>query len=154
MSLVFVSDVINENNCIHHIMDNLYLGNSNSRKYINLYKISRIIEIGEEDEISKYPEINNIDKFTIKIPDNRNVNIQPYFEDVWNFIKKDNSNILIKFKMGTSRSVAFSISYLIKYKNMNFEQSIDFIKEIRGENIYTKPNIGFTKILKKLYYIK
>ena len=37
---------------------------------------------------------------------------------------------------------------------MNFEQSIDFIKEIRGENIYTKPNIGFTKILKKLYYIK
>ena len=135
-------------------MDNLYLGNSNSRKYINLYKISRIIEIGEEDEISKYPEINNIDKFTIKIPDNRNVNIQPYFEDDWNFIKKDNSNILIQCKMGTSRSVAFAISYLIKYKNMNFEQSIDFIKEIRGENIYTKPNIGFTKILKKLYYIK
>ena len=150
MSLVFVKEVINETDCIHHITDNLYLGNCNSRNYIYKYNISRIIEIGDEEEIKNYPGIpENLKKLTINIPDNRDVDILQYFEDIFSFIKQDDSNVLIHCKMGTSRSVAFVISYLIKYKNMSFEESLKLIKEKRNDNIYTKPNIGFTKILKK-----
>jgi len=152
MSLVFVKEVINETDCIHHITDNLYLGNCNSRNHINKYNISRIIEIGDKEEIEKYPLIpENLKKLTINIPDNRNVNILEYFEDIFSFIKQDNSNVLIHCKMGTSRSVAFVISYLIKYENMTFENSLKLIKEKRNDNIYTKPNVGFTKILKNYY---
>ena len=153
MSLIFVDDVIKDDDCIHHIIDNLYLGNCNSRKFVNSYKISRIIEIGEEEEILKYPIIDsNIKKLTIIIPDNRNVDIQPFFQDVWNFIEKDNENVLIHCKMGTSRSVAFVISYLLKNKRMSLDESLSFIKKVRGESIYSKPNIGFMKILRKLTF--
>jgi predicted protein tyrosine phosphatase len=151
MSLVFVGEVINENDCIHHIIDNIYLGNCNSRNFISNHNISRIIEIGEQEELDKYPEISqNFDKLTVKIPDNRDVKIQSYFQDVWDFIQKDSKNVLIHCKMGTSRSVAFVISYLIKYKSMSFDQSLSYIKDLRGDSLYTKPNIGFTKILRKL----
>jgi protein-tyrosine phosphatase len=151
MSLIYLKEKIDENECIHHIIDNIYLGNCNARKFISEFNIKKIIQIGEEEETKHYVLLdNNIKIYTVNIPDNRNTNLSIYFQDVWYFLKNNNENVLIHCKMGTSRSVAFVISYLIKYKNMNFDQSLNFIKDIRKESIYTKPNIGFVKQLKKL----
>jgi predicted protein tyrosine phosphatase len=150
MSLVFVKEKIIENECVHHIIDNIYLGNCNSRKFIPDFKINRLIQIGEKDEIINYYPINNLESLTVNIPDNKNVDLSLYYQCVWDFIKKDEENVLIHCKMGTSRSVAFVVSYLIKYKNFDLNQALDFIKEIRADNIYTKPNIGFIKQLRKL----
>jgi len=150
MAIVFVEEKIVEDECIHHIIDNLYLGNCNARKYINNYNIKKIIEIGEYQEINNYLDVNNVGKLTIILSDNRNSDIQKYFDDIWNFIRKDDNNILIHCKVGTSRSVAFVISYLIKYKNMDLNSALNFIKTIRNDKIYTHPNIGFIKVLRKL----
>lgn len=161
MEIVFVEEKIISDNSIHHIIDNIYLGNKNGLYFLDLYNIFNIIEIGEEYELEQYNKIyhsnksenktNNINKLTIKIKDNRNININQYFETVWNYINLNKTNnILVHCNAGTSRSVSFVISYLIKYKNMSLEEATHFIKNIRQESIYTKPNIGFIKQLKSI----
>jgi protein-tyrosine phosphatase len=153
MSLIPLNNIMIEDNSIHHIIDHIHLGNSDSRHFITNHNIKKIIEIGSPEELKNYKQINNINKLTIQFEDNRKIDISPYFPTVWDFINKGNDNTLIHCKMGTSRSVSFLISYLIKFKNISFEYSIKLIDSKRNNKIYkiyTKPNIGFTKILKSL----
>lgn len=150
MSLILVQLPPEENNSIHHIIDNIYLGNSDSRHFIKDKSIDRVVEIGEEDELAFYRDIKINDLLTIKIADNRNAKINEYFEKVWEFIIKNDKKVLIHCKMGTSRSVTFVISYLVKMKKMTVEDAINFIDSKRDNKIYTSPNYGFKKILKKL----
>lgn len=150
MSLILIQSPPEQDNSIHHIVDNIYLGNSDSRRFIQDNSIDRIVEIGEEEELNSYYDIKINERLSIKISDNRNAKIDEYFEKVWDFIRKNDKNVLIHCKMGTSRSATFVISYLIKMKKMIVEQAIQFIDSKRDNKIYTSPNFGFKKTLKKL----
>lgn len=149
MALVLVDTKTPENQSIHLICDNIYLGNKWAREYVQKNNIKRVIEIGEKDEIDEYLKID-CDKLTLFLKDSRHSDIESYFKKAWDYIDSCNTPLLIHCKVGTSRSPAILISYLISRKGYSLNSALETIKKIRKENIYTHPNTGFLKALKRL----
>jgi predicted protein tyrosine phosphatase len=147
MALILSNTIQPEENCIHHIFENIYLGNCDARRYIQKYNISRVLEIGEREELETYLPID-IEKMSIVISDRRDADISVHFNSACDFISKDNNPVLVHCKAGVSRSVTIVASYLIK-KGYTVEEALKLIEMKRGDKIYTHPNFGFLKLLKK-----
>ena len=66
-------------------------------------------------------------------------------EDIYNIIinNETKNNVLLHCSKGISRSVLFTIYYLIKRNNMNFDDAFNYIKEKR-------PSIGCSELSKKI----
>lgn len=135
--------------CVHHIIDNLYLGTEDSRRYLQELNIEKVVEVGEESELSSYMLIE-AEKLSIEIADIRQADISKHFQEVCDFIEKDSKNTLVHCKMGVSRSVSLVVAYLILKKKYTYDQAIKHIEEKRNSAIYTHPNTGFMKVLRKL----
>jgi len=135
--------------CVHHIIDNLFLGTCDSRTFIGELDIDRVIEIGESQELENYHSIQ-AEKLSIVMADNRKSDISRHFSDVMNFIGKNEKNVLIHCKMGVSRSVSFVVYYLMTKHSMSLDNSIKYIDAKRNSKIYTHPNIGFMRLLGKI----
>ena len=91
----------------------------------------------------------DIKELHLKISDNKNFNIIPFFQQANDFINQarlDGGKILIHCKLGISRSAAITIAYLIKYYGLNFNSALKFIKKQRNR---INPNKGFMEQLKK-----
>lgn len=151
MALVLsqIKYVPTQDECVHRILGNIYLGSDESRKYIEKLNIDRVIEIGEKEELLSYEPVN-IDKLSIVLSDNRRADITDHIDKVCQYIEKNENNVLIHCKMGVSRSVSLLIAYLIVNKNYTYEEGVKLISDIRKNKMYTRPNVGFQKILKKL----
>ena len=91
----------------------------------------------------------DIKELHLKISDNKNFDIIPFFQQANDFINQarlDGGKILIHCKLGISRSAAITIAYLIKYYGLNFNSALKFIKKQRNR---INPNKGFMEQLKK-----
>lgn len=66
-------------------------------------------------------------------------------EDIYNIIinNETKNNVLLHCSKGISRSVLFTIYYLIKRNNMSFDDALKYIKEKR-------PSIGCSEFSKKI----
>lgn len=135
--------------CAHHIIDNIYLGSEDSRVYTSQMNIDRIIQVGEQSELSSYLEVK-VNAMSVVLSDNRTEDITKHFQQVFEYIEQDNKNVLIHCKMGVSRSVSFVVAYLILKKKYTYDQAIKLIEEKRNDTLYTHPNTGFMKTLRKL----
>lgn len=156
-ALVLVRDApVKEENSIHQIYDNIYLGNCDARAFVEKFGIKYIVQIGTREELEKYQPINGvIDYLSIECEDNRNADISSHFSDVYDFLdiySRDKSPILIHCKAGTSRSVTCLAAYLIAKKGLTLQTALDLMRYKRQDKIYTHPNIGFFKILRKLSF--
>lgn len=88
----------------------------------------------------------------IPIYDTHTETLQPYFEEVWEFMEtcrtREDGNVLVHCNHGVSRSVAFICSYLIKYAGMSSDEALAFVRQ---RNPLAKPNESFRDQLKKLH---
>lgn len=116
-----------------HIIDNIYLGsafNAASYQTLKYLNIKHIVNVTQEIT----PYFNTSDEFTYKVYklyDNNQDDIHLYLDDSYNYITNSADNILVHCYMGSSRSATIVIYYLMKKYNMNFEESINYVKEKR-----------------------
>lgn len=95
--------------------------------------------------------------FHIKIQalDYPSFSLEPYFEQVTDFIESQLqvTNVLVHCMAGISRSVSFTIAYLMKYKGLKFDEALSLIQSRRSIVIYSltqaNPNDGFVTQLKR-----
>lgn len=96
-------------------------------------------------DIFRYLEVN--------IDDTRNSDISKFFLESNKFIGDaiaGGGTVLIHCRMGTSRSVALTMAYLIAAEQMTLRSSLIYILKQRSTNPdapYTHPNLGFFKQL-------
>ena len=111
-----------------HIIDNIFLGNSfNSSNILTLKKfgIEKIINVTQEIPNSFEDEIEYL---RVPIRDTRDNFIETHLEDTYNFIMKNNKHqLLVHCYMGSSRSAAVVVYYLIKNKNLSLDDAINYV---------------------------
>ena len=137
--------------CADEILPNIYLGNIQSayqKEFLKEKGITHIITavLGVSpifpDDFT-YLNINSIDY--------DNDNLMTNFNKTNDFINKcieKNGKVLIHCICGVSRSVTITCAYLMKNKNINPNEAIEFIKEKRP---IAEPNCGFKKQLNNYY---
>lgn len=136
--------------CVTHIVDNIYLGDANSRYYVEELGIDRVVEIGERDELKNYLPLK-VQTLPVEISDNREVSIEPFTVKVWDFIQTNDKPVLIHCKMGVSRSATFVLSYMIVKKGYTLHEALEYVRSKRSHQ-YTQPNRGFMKFLKSIQH--
>ena len=132
------------------VFDWLYLGtftNACDLEELKRMNIKYILNCAIECKNTILPK--DIKELHLKIRDNINFDIIPFFKqsnDFINQVRGVGGKILIHCKLGISRSAAIVIAYLIKYYGFNFNSALKFIKKQR-ERI--NPNAGFIEQLKQ-----
>ena len=125
--------------CVEIIKDKLYLGNSDFSKIKdNLIKlnISHILVCGFELET---PFKNNFIYMKIPLQDKIEDSLLLYIDKCCDFIK-NGKKVFVHCNAGVSRSPSIIIGYLIKEKNMKFNDAYNFVKKKRN---IIKPNETF-----------
>lgn len=73
--------------------------------------------------------------YHLKIPalDYETFSLDPYFEQAADFIESNLhvTNVLVHCMAGVSRSVSFTIGYLMKYRGMQFEDALNLVRSRR-----------------------
>ena len=119
----------------NHIIDNIYLGSSyNASNYDLIQKldIARIVNVS--DDVPNFFESDvELEYFYHNIKDNGiDIFKKEELDLIFDFIKKNDSNVLVHCVVGRSRSVTIVIYYLIKEHNMDVETAINYIKSKRN----------------------
>ena len=128
----------------------LYLGtftNACDKEELRRINIKYILNCASDCKNKSLPE--DIEELHLKVRDEKNFNLLPFFEQSNEFINKVRllgKNILIHCKYGISRSVAFVMAYLIKYFGFDVNSAFEFIKKQRD---IINPNKGFIEQLKQ-----
>jgi protein-tyrosine phosphatase len=119
------------------VIDNIYIGNAcNSSSYYELKENKFKTVVNVTDEIPNYFE-EHFDYFKAPIRDTSEDSLQPYFRNILEYIYKKQDkypgkNILVHCYMGSSRSAAIVVLYLIDKHHYNLEDAINFLKEKRN----------------------
>ena len=152
-----ISLIIGQNqDSMHYIIDNIYLGDSeaaSNEDYLKKHNITAVVNCAIE-HISNYKDLNFLE---LKLYDYEYQNLFPMFEIAYKFIKnnsrKKDNYILIHCMAGISRSTSLVVFYLMKEKKWDYDTSINYIIERRP---IVSPNSGFEKQLRNYYdrYIK
>ncbi|CAG9783401.1 unnamed protein product [Diatraea saccharalis] len=124
------------------VVDNLYIGSQDcaASEVLQLYNIQRVLSLGVGVDVnicSKYVQCFDLPETDIK----------PILGASLPFIHEaieNNENILIHCNAGVSRTSMVAIAYLIKYRNMTYEDAYALIKLKRPA---INPNAGFRKQL-------
>lgn len=132
---------------IHHIIDNIYLGDyraADNPLLLKQYNITHIINCAFNLPC-KYP--NQFTYLALNLKDEKTQDIIPKMEESFQFIKKNSSqNIFIHCVLGVSRSGSAVMYYLMKEKGWTYAQAFDYIRKIRS---VVQPNEGFKQQLLK-----
>jgi len=148
MALVPISTPIIENNSIHQILPDIYLGNKDALLFVEKCGIQSVLQIGTETEFKEYRPVT-CHSLQLMFEDKNNTNISVYFNHVKDFINKAPKPLLIHCNAGVSRSVSLLVSYLITL-GYTMDSALNLITEKRGNsNIYTQPKPNFKKQLKQ-----
>jgi len=128
------------------ILDKLWLGNINAAfhyKFLQENGITHVLTV-HQDLKPMYPELFTY--MVIQVEDFDNSKVIHHFEDAINFIDlgRTNGSILVHCTAGRSRSVTMVIAYLMKTRNENFQDSLDFVVKRRS---VASPNSGFRQQL-------
>lgn len=119
--------------CMTHIINNIYLGNAyNAANYKYLIDNDIKCIVNATSEITNYFDKDN--SFTYMklsdVLDDSNSSLKKYFNDFINFIKDNkDSNILIHCFMGSSRSAALVVLYLIHFEMFNLNNAIKYVEK-------------------------
>jgi len=134
------------NDCTY-IIDNIYLGsiyNACNENLIKELNIKRIINI----TIDSPNFCDSIEYYNYKIKDDGKDEFSlEKLEEMCNFIKKNNNNILVHCMFGKSRSCTLVLFYLMKYHNMNLDEAFKFVENKR---YVINPSIAFYNYLKDI----
>jgi protein-tyrosine phosphatase len=124
---------------ISNILDNmLFLGSQYSSRTDELVKnnITNVISIGCNPIYNNSLSIKNY-KFNIEDNGNKdNVNdfftkIIPEIHNIINTLLQNNDKVLVHCQAGISRSAIVIITWLMKYKKMDFYCALSYVKKIR-----------------------
>ena len=133
--------------CCTYIIDNIFLGssfNASNEDLLDNLKIKRIVNISYD--IPNYH--NNLDYFYLKMKDDGIDEFnKEQLDNIINFIKKDNNNVLIHCMMGRSRSATVVLYYLIKIHNMTLDESLEYLLSKR---YVVNPSLKFIENLKNI----
>ncbi|CDW75026.1 dual specificity catalytic domain containing protein [Stylonychia lemnae] len=131
-----------------HICDNLYLGSENSvldLEYLRRNKIDRIIVAAAFCDKKFNQEEHQIAYLTLEIDDSPEEDIKKYFEETHSYINQNKeTNVIVHCVSGISRSGTIVISYVMKHKNLRFQEAWEYVKSKRS---IVYPNSGFQKQL-------
>lgn len=143
-----------ENSKLDHIIDNIYLGDwrdSIDEEKLRANSIKCILTLNKEYRHNE----KNMDIFDklgiqqkyIEIYDSVFSTITPYLEESVEFIKKCSGNVLVHCTAGVSRSASVVIYYLMKEKNMTYDDALYYV---RNKRPVVNPNRSFVQQLKEL----
>ena len=138
----------------NEIIPNLFLTNYQSVQNIlsgekPFVKITHLLTIAEELDLSKEASSQNIEYKRIPACDYSCFELQPYFPEITDFIHQSLSSqgiIIVHCLMGVSRSATAVIAYLIRFKGLTADKAYDLVREKRT---IASPNDGFLNQLKK-----
>ena len=143
-----------EEDSMHYILDNLYLGDvlaAENETYLKSFNISIVINCAYE-HISEYEDLK---AYELKLTDHFPQELFPTFETAYEIIKQYNQErkIFIHCMSGVSRSASLVIFYIMKEKKWDYDKSFEYVKKIRT---CIEPNSYFVSQLKEYYekYIK
>jgi protein-tyrosine phosphatase len=141
------------------ISNQLYLSGSTGAENLaalTALEITHIINISDlipnyyEDLTKLEDNIKQFKYLRIAIPDCGSIRLKEYIPVVFNFIDEALSSggrILVHCFAGKSRSSSFVIAYIMKTRNMNFNEALIYVQERRQ---VVEPNLGFGFQLKEL----
>ncbi len=141
---------------ITNVVDNmLFLGSqyTSNNEILTEHKITQVISIGCNPIYENLPNITNY-KFDIEDNCDKNnvetffTNIIPKTHYIINTLLNKNINVLVHCQAGMSRSVIVIITWLMKYRNMNYETAYWYVKEKRG---IISPNKAFVDYTKNIF---
>ena len=123
----------------NEIIDNIYLGNGYNAANLDTLQLNNIqYIINATSEIPNYFENSSEKSITyMKIPisDIKGSSIVQYLDKSYDFITHANDigvgNILIHCYMGSSRSAAVVIYYIMKMHNKSLQEAMEFVKKKR-----------------------
>jgi len=122
---------------VNEIIPNLWLGNyksAYSKKFINMYNIKHILTIMDNFDMTQ--KINGINHVIIPLRDIQlcKFDLIDLFNKTGDFINngiKNGNGVLVHCKKGHHRSAAIVVGYLIKYREMNYDEGIEYINNLR-----------------------
>ena len=138
----------------NEIIPNLFLTNYQSVQNIlsgekPFVKITHLLTIAEELDLSKEASSQNIEYKRIPACDYSCFELQPYFPEITDFIHQSLTSqgiIIVHCLMGVSWSATAVIAYLIRFKGLTADKAYDLVREKRT---VASPNDGFLNQLKK-----
>ena len=156
--ILFISTITllfgQEEDSMHYILDNLYLGDvlaAENETYLKSFNISIVINCAYE-HISEYEDLK---AYELKLTDHFPQELFPTFETAYEIIKQYNQErkIFIHCMSGVSRSASLVIFYIMKEKKWDYDKSFEYVRNIRT---FIDPNTYFVQQLKEYYekYIK
>jgi protein-tyrosine phosphatase len=111
-----------------------------SVEFIRKNQISAIISLYEKEiPESICKEVGKEHHMHIKIPDKADVDIKQYFDEINNFINK-NDVVLVHCQAGRSRSASCVIAYLMAEQGYSYDQAFEKLKRSRD---VVSPNFSF-----------
>lgn len=126
------------------ILPRVYLGSrlaALDEKWLKEHNITHILTIA----IGMKPAFPK--SFTykvIKIKDHQNQNLLEHFDSTYNYIEKalasGTGNVLVHCQAGISRSASVMIAYLMKSRDLEYNEALSFITSKRS---IVCPNLGF-----------
>ena len=125
------------------IIDGLYLGGEyDAFDYNNFVKYNIKAVINVTPDVPNFFEDKGITYLRVPILDNINENISTFFPQTFEFIEThiQNGGVLVHCRMGVSRSATIVVAFLMKKKNLEFREALEFVRTNRAR---IDPNLGF-----------
>ena len=153
--LISITSILGqEEDSMHYILDNIYLGDvlaADNETYLKSFNISVVINCAYE-HISDYEDLK---AYELNLTDHFPQQLFPTFEMAYEVIKhyNENSKIFVHCMSGMSRSASLVIFYIMKEKKWDYDTSFEYVQKIRS---CVNPNSYFVEQLKDYYdkYIK
>ena len=120
----------------NYIIDNIYIGssfNAANLDLLNNYRITDIINLTENTENFYNNEFNYFNYTFI----NEDITIED-INNILDSIKNTMDNVLIHCLYGTNYSVFIIVCYLLRYKNMEVDNSLNLISNKRNYINFSK----------------
>jgi protein-tyrosine phosphatase len=119
---------------------------------LNIFKlrennIKRVLKVNGIENFMAFKD-HGIDAKILAIDDLSDFDIEPFLVEAHSYINDGffkNEGVLVVCTAGISRSATIVISFLMKYKKMNYEEAYQTVKRAR---VFIKPNNGFEKFLR------
>ena len=134
---------------IHHIVDNLYLGDFRAADDLDILKQNNITHIINcaFNLPNKFP--NDIIYKRLDLRDEPDQDIIKQMKEAYKYIKENNDkNIFVHCVFGKSRSASVIIFYIMNEQKIDFNSAKEIVKSKRD---IVNPNIGFQNQLNSYY---
>lgn len=132
----------------HKVLEGFFIGDyatATNMSSLKNSKITHILTVMNSIEPFPFPEDFTYKKFHVR--DDEDEDLASIFEQCHSFIDlgRSHSGVLVHCAAGISRSATIVLSYLMKVRQSNFDNELEFLRSVRP---VVDPNPGFVKQLK------